>query len=371
MSEKSKNVSTPVRDYWFDNIKGILMILVVVGHMTAQMAKLSHVINTLYYGINIFHMCAFMIVTGYLSKRRIDSKDYISIINKNLIPYLLAQLVMFFGAAFIPNGLKAVGADKVLGSATFTFFFPIYQLWFLAAIMIHALVSMKLQPKRHPILFMLAAIAMSLLCGYLPQVNVMRISKSLRYYPFFLLGYLLPKDFMSKLRNKWQYLLVAVFIWMGYLYFLSHEEWWIGFNTLVVLSTRFGSCGPFYGNLPPVLMHLIFLTVVPVISLAFCALCPRNVTIFSKLGQNSMYIFVLHGLVVMAVRCLHYKFGIMANINTPLLKSVYLVFCVLVTFVLGSNRCKRMFKSILQPDVDIGKVIASLNDQYQNSKNRA
>ena len=203
MNSYNETVSVkPARDYWFDNIKGLLMIAVVTGHLTAQIIKYSNMMTTLYYILNCFHMGAFLILTGYLSKRRINEKDYVSVICKNIIPYLSAQILMYLTSVLFKNGLKAANATY-LDRSHFTFSLPIFQLWYLASIILYAFFCIKAQPKRKPLLFMSTAIAASLLCGYFQQINVFRISKAIGFFPFFLLGYFLTPEFMEKVKKKW------------------------------------------------------------------------------------------------------------------------------------------------------------------------
>ena len=53
--------------YW-DNIKGILMFLVVFAHILFQLQDKSELINSVVDYIYMFHMPAFVFVSGYLGK---------------------------------------------------------------------------------------------------------------------------------------------------------------------------------------------------------------------------------------------------------------------------------------------------------------
>lgn len=63
------------RDSWFDNIKGFLMICVVVGHFVGVYITRYPTFNFLYNFIYTFHMPAFAVVSGYFMKRRVEQKD--------------------------------------------------------------------------------------------------------------------------------------------------------------------------------------------------------------------------------------------------------------------------------------------------------
>lgn len=364
MAVESKLLQVKQRDYWFDNIKGLLMIMVVIGHMIASFYSVSGVMKYIYDFINSLHMGAFLILSGYMSKRRIDQKDYISVINKNIVPYITAQLLLYFSAVILPDGLKAANSTY-FDRSDFSFFIPIYQLWYLMAVIIFVLVTMKIKPARRPVLFMAGAIAMTLICGALPQINVFKLTKVISYYPFYLLGYLLPKDFMLTIRNKWQVIVGAVAVFIGYAYFMTRQDWIVGIRNIYGLSSNYEKVGELYGGLHPAFGRLIMVLAVPVVAFALYALIPRKKMFLSKLGQNSMYIFVLHSLVVVPVRCLNYEYKIFSYFTTPWSKLLLLLFCVAVTFLLGTDFIKKIFKPILEPNFDIINVVGSLYEKYK------
>lgn len=369
MSDKTEVsvLQTKQRDYWFDNIKGILMIAVVIGHMIAQFYDVSPVMQYIYNFINTFHMGTFLILTGYLSKRRVDSKDYLSVINKNIVPYIVAQFLLYLLAALVPGGFKASNVTY-FSSSEFSFLIPVYQLWYLMAVIIHVLISMWIKPKRRPIVFMIGAVIVTLLCGVGNQVNILRFTKALSFYPFFLLGYLLPKDTMEKIRNKWQFRVAGVLVFVAYALFFTREELTEGIRKVYGLATSYSKAPDVMAGLHPAFGRLFFVLFVPVVAIAFFALVPRCRTIFTKLGQNSLYIFVLHSFFVVAVRCLHYEYKIINHFNTWYLKALYLFGCIAITFFLGSNFVKKIFRPILEPDFDIVNVVGFLCEKYKEKK---
>ncbi len=370
MANESSPLITRQRDFWFDNIKGVLMILVVIGHMIASFYSVSGVMKYIYDFINTMHMGAFLILSGYMSKSRINRKDYISVINKNIVPYITAQLFLYFTAVIVPDGLKAANSTY-FDRSDFSFFMPIFQLWYLMAIIIFVLVTMKIKPARRPVLFFIGAVILTLLCGCVQQINVFKITKVISYYPFYLLGYLLPKDFMLTLRNKKPIIIGSVAVFLGYAYFMSRQDWIVGIRNIYGLSSNYEKVGELAFGLHPAFGRLFMVLFVPVISFALFTLIPRGKCLFTKLGQNSMYIFVIHSLPVVAFRCLNYEYEILGHFNTPLRKALFLVFCVVITFILGSDLTKKIFKPILEPKFDIVNVVGSLYGKYKEREEKA
>ena len=70
--ENTKEQEIPY-SYLIDNIKILLIFLVVFNHIIAfQLVKEDEVVRFIWYGITIFHMPAFIFVSGYLSKKPQD-----------------------------------------------------------------------------------------------------------------------------------------------------------------------------------------------------------------------------------------------------------------------------------------------------------
>jgi len=367
MSAENSPLVMRNRDYWFDNIKGMLMIFVVIGHMTASFYSYSIPMKYLYDMINSMHMGTFLILSGYMSKRRIDQKDYVSVINKNIVPYITAQLFLYAAAVVFPDGLDIINASY-FDKSHFSFFIPIYQLWYLMAIIVFAFVTMKLKPSRRPVLFMVGAILVTLLCGDLTQISVLKLTKIPSHYPFFLLGYLLPKDFMYTLRNKWQSFVAAIPVFIGYAYFMWHQDWVVGIRSIYGLSKNYDSVDEFAFGLHPVFGRLAMVLFVPIIAFAFFAVMPKKKTLLSKLGKNSMSIFVLHGIVVLIFRYFNREYHIVKMLDTPVLQILFVIGCILISFLLGSDFVKKIFRPLLEPNFDIVRIVGTLYDKYKEKQ---
>lgn len=368
MEKEKSPLLTGQRDYWFDNIKGVLMILVVIGHMTASFYSVSAGLKYLYDCINAVHMVAFLIISGYMSKGRVARKDYVSVINKNIIPYITAQVFLYLCAVVIPKGFKASNIE-FFDTNTFSFFIPIYQLWYLMAVIIFVLVTIKLKPERKPVVFMTVAILLTLACGAINQVRMFQLTKIVSHYPFFLLGYLLPKDFMLTLRNKKKLIIVSLAVLAGYAYFMTRQDWIVGIRNIYGLSSNYEKVGDLAFGLHPAFGRLAMVVFAPMIAFAFFNLMPRNKCILSKLGQNSMYIFVLHSVFVVAFRSANYEYKIIAEYFTgPLSKVLLLIGCVALTFLLGSSLVRTLFRPLLEPGFDIVNIVGILCDKYKEKE---
>ena len=87
------------RERWIDGVKGIAIILVVLGHVLdgyigANMyADSQNILKNLSYIIKIFHMPLFIIISGYLYEKYVL---YSSNINKKIANFMLMYFIWNF-----------------------------------------------------------------------------------------------------------------------------------------------------------------------------------------------------------------------------------------------------------------------------------
>ena len=59
------------RDPYWDNLKFVLICLVVLGHFLLPVKPKGQLARTAFYWIYLFHMQAFVFVSGFTSKRQV------------------------------------------------------------------------------------------------------------------------------------------------------------------------------------------------------------------------------------------------------------------------------------------------------------
>ena len=100
------------RDPWIDNIRAVLVFLVVVGHFLITMTGHSAEMLWLRKFIYLFHMPAFLMLSGMLLKRKINQRRYSDGIKRYLVPYLICNFVMFFLFQFIGADNSGIAAQS-------------------------------------------------------------------------------------------------------------------------------------------------------------------------------------------------------------------------------------------------------------------
>ena len=96
------------RNAYFDNMKALLIFLVVLGHVLSNFAGDDSVGEWIYLVIFSFHMPAFLFVTGYFA--RSDPKK---VIGQLLILYLIMYFLVIAQYFIYVDPLVSAGNDPV------------------------------------------------------------------------------------------------------------------------------------------------------------------------------------------------------------------------------------------------------------------
>lgn len=110
------------RDPFLDNAKGLLIVLVILGHLLETIP--IDAADAFYKWIYAFHMPAFVVVSGYLSRNfRATPRQCRGLVTMLLVPYVVVQLLLSL-ERMIFNG-----ADFSLN-----LFVPGFAIWYLLAL---------------------------------------------------------------------------------------------------------------------------------------------------------------------------------------------------------------------------------------------
>nr|WP_259545267.1 acyltransferase family protein [Heyndrickxia oleronia] len=116
--------STTKRNLYFDNAKLILIFLVVFGHVISPLKRNDDFLFTVYTVIYLFHMPAFILISGYFAKGYRKKGYLMKSVKKILLPYVIFQVI--YSIFYFFNGEEQ--------TLTFDFLQPHWSLWFLLSL---------------------------------------------------------------------------------------------------------------------------------------------------------------------------------------------------------------------------------------------
>ncbi|MEI7036018.1 acyltransferase family protein [Fulvimonas yonginensis] len=270
----------PARDPWMDNARLALITLVVFGHCLEPLRGVAS-LDALYRFLYLFHMPAFVFLSGAVARAEVDVRLLKRIAFRLLLPYLLFQ-GLYALAAHVP-GWPDAGPKGVTT--------PYWLLWYLPSLAAWRLLMPLFVRLRRPLML---ACALALAAGWADDVGYrMSLSRTAAFFPFFVLGYLHAPAWRERLRGPVPCMLaVATLLALGAAAgAVPDPRWLYGSNGYAALGVN---------DAAGALWRLLRLAAGVAGSAALLALVPRRGFRLTPVGSRSLQAYLAHGFVVKA-----------------------------------------------------------------------
>ncbi len=310
---------TGARSAYWDNIKGFLIILVVFAHCLFDMQD-SPINNFLVDAIYMFHMPAFVFVSGFFSKSE-HSRSFFPTMN------LLVAFVLLNGFFM----LREIFSGSVFPSAIA----PYFSAWYLLALIVWRLSIPFLERVRNILPYL---ILFSLLAGFWKDINMAFAAvKIIVFYPYFIAGYLFScetaENFKAKKFFPFGLILLALTICTGV---FSYENF--NLTDREILPNSYENINGLFGRISLLIVAGLAIMSLLVISVE------KNIPLLTMAGKNSLAIYLLH-------RPLTIWFS--ENFSTSNFQiSAAIVATFLMTLILGSDIASDKLKKFLNATVE-------------------
>lgn len=331
------------RDFLIDNIKGFLIFLVVFGHGLEFLRKDSNIARLLYIYIYMFHMPAFVFISGYLSKNLEKGRNYA--VRNLLVPFL------FFNTLW--NSLQLISfwiiSSNISGrSSLFSFFRPGWALWYVLSMFLWRMFLPDIVKVKKAIYVFLI---LGLVSRLFVEFNVfMSLSRTIVFTPFFLAGYYTTKEKLYKFKriNKIFPLLMAIFIFILAILLLKYSN----------LPDEFLWADRSYNHFNFKLWQSIIFAILSygigfIFIFILSNLISSRKSFLSKVGENTLPVYLLHTYLISVL------LGITSFIPNNFIKLIVIfIGSILTTFILSRDKVSYKFKAFL----------AALNNKISTKK---
>lgn len=332
------------RDERFDNVRGALILLVVIGHFLLPMYQ-TRLITGIVYAIYVFHMPCFVMVSGYYAK---------SVMKRGRFRWgKVVQLLWLYGlyeaVVDVTEGLLD-GAIPLLPDFCHESGAP----WYLIAMAFFYLTIPLFYRVRRPRTKVVTVIGMMLFACFGKYVihtgSFLSLDRVVSFLPFFYVGYFSNQDTMDwyQLRSEKKAIGILTVLLLG-IVFLFTYDFLLRYN-LVVFGTDYRRYSE--ARQPWLwLYNAVWYGVALTISIGFIgSMLNRRMFLLTDLGRNTLQIYFLHR----PVRDLMQLFGFYDWINPHSKLHVLglIVFCILLTVVLSNTFMGRVFarlRSLFDP----------------------
>lgn len=303
------------RDYRFDNLKLLLIFLVVFGHMLELIDNRTFTFD-LYLAIYAFHMPAFVFVSGYFARFSPQK-----ILSRLVVPYVIFQVL------YLSFGNLLFGASAPIQFAT-----PYWLMWYmLVMVFCYALIPFfdSAKTARSRVAVLALTVVVSLLVGFDDQVGrFLSLSRFFDFLPYFIAGYYLGNSEVSVSSVLGRLHLPRLAL-IGILAMLAA----IGVAYVVLApaitpNVLYGASSYAAAGYSPLQKAILYLVGSAFIALLLLATPSKRFPVLSGFGAATLSIYLLHGFVARAISASPvspFMFGEAGNLVLALLLSAVLI----------------------------------------------
>jgi fucose 4-O-acetylase-like acetyltransferase len=271
---------TAKRDPWFDNAKMMLVTLVVIGHswvLLPNTAAVDHTYDFLY----VWHVPAFVFVTGYLSRSFVYSKVRLwQLVRTVAVPYVVFECAIALFRIY-------VGGEQMQD----LFQDPHWPMWYLAALFFWRLLTPIFRPMWGGLV---VAVAISLVAGIYAG-NTLDMARVLGLLPFFVMGLKATPERLELLRRA-PAQAAAVVVFVGIWVLTTWTDSWASTEWLYYRS-RYDDMG-YADDMHALLTRALVLGIGTLGAWSFFALVPRVDGWFARMGAATLVVYLFHGFFV-------------------------------------------------------------------------
>lgn len=305
--------------YW-DNIKGILILLVVFAHFLYQFRN-TPCIDAAVDVIYTFHMPAFVFVSGYFGKSE-RTQGFEGIV-KLVFLYFIFNSTMGF----------IYGMPSLIE--------PRYSFWYLLALIVWRITARRIARFRE---IMLVLLIIAVFAGFYDSIdNSFAAARIIAFYPYYMAGYLLTEEkslaLIRKGRTKRLLTGLGCAAAAGAMIYFALGFFEYSDNALLMYGYDQST-----GAFGRIVLFVIGFTAV----FALRNLAPgRNIPLLTMIGRNSLWIFILHRPITLEAEKL------LRNLPVPAIIAVSAGAAVVCCAVLGCEPICGLLNRFIQSGVEL------------------
>lgn len=313
--KKEKYVKTRIA-LW-DNLKFVLIVLVVIGHFTEAFLDQSKIYSSLSLFIYTFHMPLFLFVSGLFHKDRNIGEKCIFYISVGFMQKIVFAIVRYI-----------VGAGM-----TFSFLTEGGIPWFMFVLAVYTLVTYLLRNQNKKFICFFS-IVVACFIGYDKAVgDFLCLSRIVVFYPVYLLGTIVSDKEIIEIKNrKWtKWISLAIVVAWFYICFYNQER-------VIILKHLFTGRNPFSQEIYPygALIRLLCYIITFIVGWSVIFLIPsKKIKWISAMGARTIDVYFWHWPVYLLLdKFFHIKQFFFWGVEG---KTMLILIAVVVAFVLSQG----------------------------------
>lgn len=330
----------------WDNLKCVLILLVVLGHCIETFIDNSYMFKRMWLMIYMVHMPLFIFVSGLFAKSTMESAEKVKSKVFMYIKYYFIYKVLLFAVKLI-----------ITGEGSFSLLSEVGVPWYMFAMAAYILITYIARNIKPTYLFVLSII-LACVIGYDREINdYLMLARIINFYPFFLMGYYAKQDMklletstVKKIGSLVVLTAFISFVWTNITEVYKFRPLFTGRNTYYALEF------PEYG----ILYRLAHYAIASIIGLSIIYIIPNRVNVFTFVGKKTLYIYVIHGVLIKVLRSFQWEQRLMDNFSPTIWKAIVLVSAIVIVGICCIPVVEKAFVFILNR-----KYIKDKQDNYE------
>lgn len=302
---------------WWDNIRFVLITLVVVAHFADVFIAESNLYKSIFLFIYSFHMPLFILISGRLhSNNRLTEKCF-----------------FYISLAFLLKVVLSISYQAIGGKPYFSLLSDDSLPWYLFAMAAYMIITYILR-NQNKWLVLVLAVVIACFTGLDTNIgDTLYLSRIVVFFPFYWMGTMINTEDLLRIKaKKWAILIAALFVvaWgtcclIGLDDLYALRQFFTGRNHYPATVFEYG---PF--------IRLCCYGISAIMSLAVMLLIPtRRLAKISEMGERSIHVYFWHWpvfriLTLVGIKELFY-------IGNDIGKILYLLSAVIVTILLSQK----------------------------------
>lgn len=327
------------RDFYWDNLRFVLIGLVVIGHFISPMKVHSDQMYTIGNWIYLFHMPAFLFVSGAFAKSAYSRKNGFQV---STATFYLILYILFYTAIFLYASLLGL-------TPKFNPFIASNSTWYFLSLSTLILLVPAVTSIKRPTVMTAVSILFSLVVGFSQQFDTfLSLSRTIVFAPFFFAGlYLDTKKFSTFIEKArrwvWPIVLASAFLIATILI-----VWFLPKNivsALAMIIMPYTNIS-FLPETTSMILRLIWYVIAALLVFALCFLIPTKKTAVSSLGSRTLQVYIAHPFIHFALSSFDI-YAVFLNPLLPLSGYIMILISIITTILLAlpkwPDRALRLF----------------------------
>lgn len=324
----------------WDNLKFMLIFLVVLGHLADYYTPESRYMRMMFLFIYSFHMPAFIFISGMFCKKTVNNKNYQRIFSYFVL-YVLIKMIHWL-ARYIFNKETAFSLLSESGIP-----------WYAFALFAFSLMTIFLK-KFNPKYVLVFSVAVALFSGYDNGLgDKLMLMRIVNFYPFFFAGYIADKEkLVVPLKKKPVKIIAAVIMTALLLLVIFKEKKLYDLRPLLTGKNSYMTMKDYLMR-RGILLRLAYYAVSSLLVCCLISLTPEREFFFTPMGARTVQAYAVHCFLIKAYGAL-----ISRHITGPLgmgsiwLPLILIPIALVITLICSPKIFEKPFNFLLSPGVN-------------------